>query len=188
MDREKIFGRLGAYRRPGPLELEPIASTTYEERLEAFLQALEGAGGEAILAANLSLVVSLVRERYRLTSIASIHPLEGVDFDPNTLAHAHELDGIECAIVQGAFGVAENGAVWIMEERNRHRALYTIVPHLVLLLSKNRLVDTMMEAYRRIDRLGGYGLFISGPSKTADIEQALVFGAHGAKRTTVVLV
>ena len=47
----------------------------------------------------------------------------------------------------------------------------------------------MNEAYRRLaDADYDYGVFMSGPSKTADIEQALVFGAHGPIRVTVVLV
>ncbi len=47
----------------------------------------------------------------------------------------------------------------------------------------------MHEAYARLaPREIGYGLFISGPSKTADTEQALVIGAQGARRCTVFLV
>ena len=47
----------------------------------------------------------------------------------------------------------------------------------------------MEEAYKKIDpKTLKYALFISGPSKTADIEQTLVIGAHGAKTTTVFLV
>ena len=51
------------------------------------------------------------------------------------------------------------------------------------------LVATMGEAIGRIGQLSGHwGCFISGPSKTADIEQALVMGAHGARSMTVYLV
>jgi L-lactate dehydrogenase complex protein LldG len=47
----------------------------------------------------------------------------------------------------------------------------------------------MHEAYARIemDPKYNFGTFISGPSKTADIEQALVMGAQAARGVTVVL-
>ena len=61
---------------------------------------------------------------------------------------------------------------------------------LVILLQKEEIVSNMYEAYRRLAANQpdyAYGVFMSGPSKTADIEQALVFGAHGPMRVTVIL-
>ena len=85
-------------------------------------------------------------------------------------------------------GVAENGAVWI-EQDVKQRAIYFIAEKLVILLDKNKIVNNMHEAYKLIDTGEyGFGTFISGPSKTADIEQALVMGAHGARDVTVVLI
>ena len=50
-------------------------------------------------------------------------------------------------------------------------------------------VSDMHAAYARLaERPIGYGMFIAGPSKTADIEQALVIGAHGPRSCTVLLV
>jgi len=83
--------------------------------------------------------------------------------------------------------VAENACVWI-PQNVVHKALYFIAEEMVILLDKEKLLNNMHEAYEQIsfsDR--GFGLFISGPSKTADIEQALVIGAQSVKGLTVIL-
>ena len=101
----------------------------------------------------------------------------------------HSLETIDLAIVKGEFGVAENGSVWISEEAFPIRVLPFITNDLVLVVSKNDVCDTMHSAYKKITaRNRTFGLFISGPSKTADIEQCLVIGAQGAMSLTVVLV
>jgi L-lactate dehydrogenase complex protein LldG len=89
----------------------------------------------------------------------------------------------------GQFAVAENGAVWVASGQTSHRVLFFIAQHLALIVPASELVHNMHEAYRRLrfDR-PEFGLFISGPSKTADIEQSLVIGAHGARSHTVFLV
>ena len=100
-----------------------------------------------------------------------------------------KLDRIENLVLQGNFGVAENGAIWIEDKDLPHRLLPFITQHLILRLDVCEIVPTMQDAYQKIDlRRTGFGVFISGPSKTADIEQSLVYGAHGAKELTVFLV
>lgn len=78
--------------------------------------------------------------------------------------------------------------VWL-PQRARHKALYFAVESLVILLPRDAVVATMQDAVEdpRFDRDFGFGCFMSGPSKTADIEQALVIGAHGPMSVTVVL-
>jgi L-lactate dehydrogenase complex protein LldG len=67
--------------------------------------------------------------------------------------------------------------------------VFVVAQHLALVVPAAELVQDLHEAYRRIRFDGpGFGLFIAGPSKTADIEQALVIGAHGARSATVFLV
>jgi L-lactate dehydrogenase complex protein LldG len=102
---------------------------------------------------------------------------------------AHQLADMDVAIISGQFGVAENAAIWLEERDMGLRALPFITEHLVIVLEKDQLVSNMHEAYERIGKgASGFGLFIAGPSKTADIEQSLVIGAHGAKSLRVVLV
>lgn len=100
----------------------------------------------------------------------------------------HSLENIDLAIVNGELGVAENGSVWISDNQFPIRVLPFITNDLVLILSKEDVCLHMHKAYEIIaDRERSFGLFISGPSKTADIEQCLVIGAQGAMSLTVVL-
>lgn len=100
---------------------------------------------------------------------------------------AHDLHDIDLAVIHGSFGVAENGAIWI-NQTEQFRALYFIAESLVIILDRKNLVPLMHEAYRKIHFSElGFGVFISGPSKTADIEQSLVIGAHGPGETLIIL-
>ena len=100
-----------------------------------------------------------------------------------------KLEKIEHLVLQGNFGVAENGAIWLEDKDMPNRLLPFITQHLILQMDVKAIVPTMQDAYRQIDLSEtGFGVFISGPSKTADIEQSLVYGAHGAKELTVLLV
>jgi L-lactate dehydrogenase complex protein LldG len=100
----------------------------------------------------------------------------------------HTLSDVDHAIINVQFGVAENGAVWVTEELTGNRVLPFICQHLMVVLHAKDIVATMHEAYDRIgNRIYGFGTFIAGPSKTADIEQSLVLGAHGPRSMTVFL-
>lgn len=103
--------------------------------------------------------------------------------------NSHELESIDLAIIEGDFGVAENGAIWISENEFPIRVLPFITNDLVIVLDKEKLCSNLHEAYKLIaKRQRSFGLFIAGPSKTADIEQCLVIGAQGAMSLTVILV
>ena len=120
--------------------------------------------------------------------IASVLPdISCATFNPDNLDDPKELDGTDVAVVKGEIGVAENGAIWI-PQAVKYKAIYFISEKLVILLDRNKIVDTMYDAYRELDgQEYQFGTFISGPSKTADIEQALVMGAHGARDVLVIL-
>jgi len=106
-----------------------------------------------------------------------------------TVADPHDLADVDVTVLPGDFAVAENGAVWVTDQQIRHRTIYFITQHLVLVVPRSQIIDTMHQAYERLQFSGpSYGLFMSGPSKTADIEQSLVIGAHGPRSLTVIFV
>lgn len=135
-------------------------------------------------------IASIVRRTYpEARRIASNLPEAAscATFNPDELEDPRDLAGTDVAIVRGAFGVVENGAVWI-PRAFRHKAMLFIPEALVILLDRKQIVCNMHEAYSREDfDTYDFGSFIAGPSKTADIEQALVIGAHGARDVTVIL-
>ena len=100
-----------------------------------------------------------------------------------------DLEAVDVLEIDGMFGVAENGAIWLSDQFLPNRVAPFICQHLVIYVAKSEVVATLHEAYERLDgNYADFGLFLSGPSKTADIEQSLVIGAHGARSLTIVLI
>src|SRR5690606_38639639 len=122
-----------------------------------------------------------------IVSCSNASQLATVTISRETLPHS--LETIDLAIINAPLGVAENGAVWISETDFAVRILPFITSNLVLILSKRDICLHMHEAYTIISKRDRhFGLFLSGPSKTADIEQCLVIGAQGAVSVTVFLI
>ena len=108
--------------------------------------------------------------------------------NPDTVESPQALNGTDVGVIKGVFGVAENACVWIPQTM-KEKAVCFISENLVILLDRTQIVNNMHDAYKRIEFNDyGYGSFISGPSKTADIAQVLVMGAQAARSATVVLV
>ncbi|MEQ8880308.1 MAG: LUD domain-containing protein [Cyclobacteriaceae bacterium] len=100
------------------------------------------------------------------------------------------FNSIKVFIAQGSLGVAENGAIWINDEDLKYkRILPFIVEKSIFLLKKDLIVASMHDAYQKLGKFStGFGVFIAGPSKTGDIEQNLVIGAHGPLYHSVILI
>ncbi len=188
---------LATLRRNAPamsLLPEPPAAIVYPDPEKQFAEAFTSVGGKFVRIANREEVnpeLEKIEAYAQARKIASL--VAGVgksNFDLNALKDPHELEGLDVAIIAGEFGVAENGAVWVPGSAlGPQRAVFVVTQHLVLVVPASEVVHTMHQAYDRIRFQGlGFGVFISGPSKTADIEQALVIGAHGARSCTLFLV
>ena len=103
-------------------------------------------------------------------------------------SNENDPDKVDMVVIRGQLGVAENGAVWIDEHDMQIRKLPFLTSHLVLVLEKAKIFPDMHEAYKQVDlERSGFGVFIAGPSKTADIEQSLVIGAHGPIEHTILI-
>jgi L-lactate dehydrogenase complex protein LldG len=184
MSRQSILSAIRANKPAFP------AAPVYEQsasgfQVQDFSSSLKAAGGNVIecIASEADKIIS---DKF---SYALDFTNETVRSKFSASVSLQELEKTEFAVFEGNFGVAENGAVWLEDKDLPVRILPFIVRHLILKLNASKIVPTMHEAYSQI-RLNetGYGVFIAGPSKTADIEQSLVYGAHGAVELTVLLI
>ncbi|MCA9095492.1 MAG: LUD domain-containing protein [Planctomycetaceae bacterium] len=191
--RDQILTQLRSTPRSEVPLPEPIVTAIqYPDLARQFADSLASVGGKCVALPSLAdLSTALAGESFfssakKICSCLPNGALGNVQLDD--VADPHDLQDIDVAIVPAQFGIAENGAVWLTDERLKHRAILFINQHLIMLLPKQNLVATMQEAYARITFSGpGFGLFLSGPSKTADIEQSLVIGAHGPRSMTLYL-
>jgi L-lactate dehydrogenase complex protein LldG len=101
----------------------------------------------------------------------------------------HQLNDVDVGVVRSPLGVAEAGAVWLTQAELVVNALGVLAQHLVVLLDPAAVVETMHDAYGRINLTASpYGVFLAGPSATGDIEGVIIHGAQGARSLTLLLV
>ncbi len=187
--REAILEAVRRARLPA-VPLPPITGVRDADTgdlVSRFMASVEAAAA-AVQIVETGGVEAAVRERFpEAASIAATVPAWAFDrMDART--DAHTLAGLDVLVCPGELGVAENGAVWLGESGMGPRAAPFLTQHLVLVLDRSVIVPDMHAAYDSLDvAREGYGVFVAGPSKTADIEQALVIGAHGPRSLTVLL-
>ena len=193
--RDSVLDRLRQARPPAvALPDVPTSPVRFDDLPACFAESVTDVAGTCLRVPGLPEAAAAVRDLPVVQSARQIVSLVP-EVVPGTVkldgvADPHLLEGVDLAVVPGEFGVAENGAVWLTDAvLKERRAVLFVTQHLILVVPAGELVHTMHDAYARL-RLGapGFGLFIAGPSKTADIEQALVIGAHGARSATIVLV
>ena len=178
--------------KPASTPLPPLPSFNKltNHPLNTFVETLTGIGGHAVVHDIDQLKIFLSNQKEK--GLEVVNGVEGV-FEKNIDTYKnHEaiaLEKVDTVVIRGRIAVAENGSVWVMESDMVNRTLPFICQQLILVIDEASIVATMHHAYQeiKIDE-EGYGVFIAGPSKTADIEQSLVIGAHGPLSLQVYIV
>lgn len=168
-----------------------IAAITYPDVFKQFVEATEASGAKVVEVKKTDDLNAIVRNLYPEAKVfaSNLPYITIAQKNPDTVTEAKELNGTDVGIVEGKIGVAENACVWIPQTM-KEKAVCFISEYLVIVLNRQNIVNNMHEAYKKIemDPKYNFGTFISGPSKTADIEQALVMGAQAARGVTVLVV
>lgn len=148
----------------------------------------------AKVAGELRVISGICEIQPRLDDMIADHQqvlslVEGLQGNRELDALARDLKDVDFAVIAGDLACAENGAVYVRDTVTGHRVTPFITENLALVVKKENIVANMHEAMGNL-RLepGRFASFIAGPSKTADIEQSLVVGAHGACSLTLYIV
>jgi len=183
-----------------PLPPELASPTVYNDPVVKFTEVAQAVGSSVVEVNSLQAIEDHLNEVY-LPELQTRWQVSGKSRVVSTLkgfenfaeqvissdVDPHTFQDVDVAIMEANFGVAENSALWVPE--TIIRVLPFICQHLILLVDKKAIVSNMHQAYERMGLgQGDYGAFIAGPSKTADIEQSLVLGAHGPRSLGIYLI
>ena len=170
-----------------------LNATTYPDAVSHFSKVLEAVGGRAIRVASLREIEQHLQQLPAYASAqkrcSGIPDVGNPNVNHEQITDPHALNDVDFSLLPGELAVAENGAVWVATNSLNVRTLLFLSQHVALVVPTARVLSNMHEAYESIS-VGAtrFGTFISGPSKTADIEQSLVIGAHGSRSMTLFLV
>ena len=170
--------------KPAFVKMPAVFASALSFDLAHFIECAKANGSDVVEMINPGELETWTQNRFVGKSIASKIIASDVQIDDRS--NIDSIAAVEVAVLESDFGVAENGSLLLREDQMLHRALPFLCEHLVLTVNKNKLVADMHAACSSAPG-DGYCVFISAPSKTADIEQALVIGAHGPKTLTIVI-
>ena len=194
MTRETILNEIKQNKPSGefPVPENIFFAPNFDDNVLKFADTLKSIGGSVVELENYETIKKNITNSGINAGIvvSTIREINIGNLDLEKISDPHDLALVDLAILRGEFGVAENGAIWLSETHiGVHRVLPFITQHLIIILDKKNIVSNMHEAYQRLNiKEIGFGVFLAGPSKTADIEQSLVIGAHGARSLRVYLV
>ncbi|MBE9601181.1 LUD domain-containing protein [Pedobacter sp. MC2016-24] len=170
-----------------PLPADLVTVTHYDNPIENFKTILTNIGGSAVNVPDYQSIQDYIKTHFPNQRIVStLAELSAISEQGWENQDPHSYENVDLAVIRAHFGVAENAALWITEDLMHQRAVPFICQQLAVVIQAKDIVETLHDAYVNIaDSVYGFGTFIAGPSKTADIEQSLVLGAHGPKGMTV---
>lgn len=189
--REEILAKIKTNQpsaRPLPADLTTVPGGM--ESITQFKTVLTTIGGAIVEVSNFEEIAQYIQQEFKdkkrlLSTLPELAPVTESGWENKD---PHSYEDVDLAIIKAHFGVAENAALWVTEDLMQQRVVPFICQQLAVVVNKADIVATMHDAYSKIgDAEYGFGSFIAGPSKTADIEQSLVLGAHGPKSMTVFL-
>lgn len=163
---------------------------TFDSPVERFCEVIEAVGGIAKVVKNDANLQEFSKISENDKVISSLTSIKDQNIERDKILSAHDMKDIDYCCFHTDLAVAENGSFLTHCEDFPYRSVYFLAQHLIVTVKAEAIKNNMHEAYEEFSRMkrGEFTVFISGPSKTADIEQCLVIGAHGARSLQVFII
>ncbi|MEB8433123.1 lactate utilization protein [Cocleimonas sp. KMM 6892] len=117
---------------------------------------------------------------------------ELIEYDKDIEAWKKQLFyEIDASLTTSLGGISETGSLIVWPTEDEPRMMSLVPPIHFVIMEKSKLHSTFAEAMRVMDwasQMPTNALLISGPSKSADIEQTLAYGVHGPKELVVIII
>lgn len=211
--RNAIFDRLKNAQpaRPVPVsDFSVLAEKQWsaEEKLTRFCTTIEAVNGKVVPASKTNwpnvVAAALAERNCRNLMIGSKSwardkikaawdgsDVTLIDYDSSIESCKDQLFSVDAGLTTTLGGIAETGSLILWPTKEEPRLLSLVPPIHVAILEADKLHNTFWEAMTSGEWAGKMptnALLVSGPSKTADIEQELVYGVHGPKELIVILI
>jgi len=180
-NKESILNRI-RQNKPNPVILKESNFGNLPATVLQLIATLKAIKTEAVLIPDLNAVQEEIQQLQQEGKVvlSVIDNLIETEQEQLSKKSAADLANLDYAFIKGQYAVTENGAIWVSDKNIYNRLIPFICKHVVIVIDAAHILTDMHQAYAAINiREDGYGVFIAGPSKTADIEQSLVIGAHG---------
>ena len=188
--------------RPAPHQPPPAVRPLLPQLapLERFKQSLEAVGGHFIAVKNEAAAAHELQEilaqkgarRVAVTGAPLVRRvLENIKTDITWLENPAKaaLFACDAGITGAQYGIAETGTLVLESKQERHRLASLVPPVHIALLEVAALKQTLGEVLALLDKdLSSLVTFITGPSRTSDIELTLAIGVHGPAELYVLMI
>jgi len=184
---------------------EKLNSITPNDLIKQFKDELEKVNAEFIKLESTEEIISVLQKLFNENNVKHIavsedsevqniiESIEGIDVIQATELRyperKNEISKIDAALVFAGNGIADIGSVVFYYDDTKTTYPHFLCDWTVVLLKASTIVANQFELIKGIDKEKAKNMvFVTGPSRTADIEKTLVLGAHGPRRVTVILI
>ena len=177
-----------------------------DEMLQQFIERQKNLHGEVILCASIAEMAETLADFLKplgpvsskyfqdelIDQIFKINPdiRNYFDMETDLSINSPDFSRYEAGVSGAEYLIARTGSIFINSQKAGGRRLTVLPPVHIVLARRSQLVSSLDDVLKKIcntDNDWSYATFITGPSRTSDIEKKLVLGAHGPKRLITIL-